>query len=144
MLMATPTTTTPTRRSALTFGAATIVAGITAAASASTTSGQDAELIALCDLFTENEARQFNLYVTIRDDDERDAALGPLSVEWNDLFDRIGQIEGPTSLAGARAMARAAIATMLLGVDGKPEPGRDPEDWFGFCVARYLAGSAGA
>jgi hypothetical protein len=51
--------TTPTRRYALGFSAAAIIAGLTKPAIASATSpNPDAELIALCDFFTQNEAKQ--------------------------------------------------------------------------------------
>src|SRR5271168_2828579 len=98
-----------TRRSALGFSAAAFVAGLTTPAIAGSPN-PDAGLIALCDLFTQNEAKQASLYVTIRDDDERDLALEPLTEEWRALIDQIEQIEGPTTMAGARAMARAALA----------------------------------
>jgi hypothetical protein len=104
----------------------------------------DAGLIALCDLFTQNEAKQASLYVTTRDDDERDVALEPLTEEWRALIDQIEQIEGPTTMAGARAMARAALATTPRGCDGAPKVGCDPEDWFHICIARFLTGSAAA
>jgi hypothetical protein len=42
------------------------------------TPNADEALIALCDLFVQNEAQQASLYATIRDDDERDVALEPL------------------------------------------------------------------
>jgi hypothetical protein len=68
-----------------------------------------AELIALCDLFVQNEAKQAGLFVTIRDDDERDAPLKPLSAEWDDAelhaararhTARMDEYDGGTKFAG--------------------------------------------
>jgi hypothetical protein len=76
--------------------------------------------------------------------DERDAALGPLSEEWRALLDQIEQMEGPTTMAGARAMARAALATTPLDCDGDLKIVCDPEDWFNVCIARFLVGESAA
>jgi hypothetical protein len=135
--------TTPTRRSAMRFSAAAIVAGFTTPVLASTAApNPDAELIALCDLFTQNEAKQANLYVTIHDEKERDLALDPLSAEWRGLLDQLEQMDGPTTMAGASAMARAALATCPRNLDGDLQVGGDPEGWFGIRIAQFLAGSA--
>jgi hypothetical protein len=135
--------TTPTRRSALGLSAAAIIAGLTKPAIASAMSpNPDAELIALCDLFTQNEAKQNGLFVTIRNDDERDVALEPLSAEWRSLLDQIEQFDGPATMAGARAMARAALATCPVNLDGSLQMGGDPEGWFHICIAKFLVGSA--
>jgi hypothetical protein len=108
------------------------------------TPNADEALIALCDLFVQNEAQQASLYATIRDDDERDVALEPLCSEWQTLIDQIKQIEGPTTIAGATAMARAARATTPLDREGDLKVGGDPEDWLHHCIARFLAGGAAA
>jgi hypothetical protein len=134
-----------TRRSALLTGLSAVAAGLATPTLANTIApNPDAELIALCDLFTQNEAKQASLFVTIHDDDERDAALEPLSEEWRALLDQIEQMEGPTTMAGARAMARAALATTPLDCDGDLKIGCDPEDWFNVCIARFLVGESAA
>ncbi len=80
------------------------------------------------------------LHETISNDNELDAALEPLHVEWQSLMDRIEQIDGPTTMAGARAMARAALALTPRNLDGDLQVGSNPEDWFHLCVAQFLAG----
>jgi hypothetical protein len=140
MSQATNDYNTPTRRSALGFGAAAKGAGQATPVVAAP--NPDAELIALCDLFTQNEAKQAILFATIHDDEEQEAALDPLSAEWRDLLSRIEQIDGPTTMAGARAMARAVLATSPRNLDGDLEIGSDPEDWFHVCIAQFLTGSA--
>jgi hypothetical protein len=137
MSQATQTPTTPTRRSAIGFS---LAAGLTAPALASEAE-PEAELIRLCDLFTQNEGKQANLYVTVHDERERDLALEPLSVEWRGLLDQIERMDGPTTMAGAKAMARAAIATTPRNIDGDLEVDGDPESWFLISIAQFLAGS---
>ena len=158
MPMATQTPTTPDRRSALGFGAAAIGVALTAPVMAitnlvtfdspfpiaSTKPDPDAELIRLCDLFTENEAKQRGLFVTVHDEDARDLLLEPLSIEWRGLLHQIEQMDGPTTMAGARAMARAALATCPRDINGDLEVGGDPEGWFHICVAQFLVGSTTA
>jgi hypothetical protein len=69
-------------------------------------------------------------------------ALEPLSAEWRSLLDQIEQFDGPATMAGARAMARAALATCPVNLDGSLQMGGDPEGWFHICIAKFLVGSA--
>ena len=151
MSQATNTPTTPTRRAAIGLSVAAFAAGLTAPARAKasdalcSTEGAhtpDAELIALCDRFVQNETKQASLYVTISDEDERDLALEPLLLEWRNLLDQIEQLDGPTTMAGAKAMARAALATCPRNLNGELEVGGDPEGWFHIAIAQFLVGDA--
>jgi hypothetical protein len=45
-------------------------------------------------------------------------------------------------MAGAKAMARAALATCPVNLDGSLQMGGDPEGWFHICIAKFLVGSA--
>jgi hypothetical protein len=135
-----PTQSTPTRRGVM-FSAAAIVAGFTIPTVAGA-ADPDAELIALCDRIVQNEAKQAGLFTTLSDDDERDAALDLLSLEWRDILTQIEQIDGPTTMAGTKAMARAALAMTPLNLDGGIKVGSNPEDWLYLCVAKFTAGSA--
>jgi hypothetical protein len=133
----------PTDRTALHFNVAAFAAGLTTPALASAPDA-DAELIPLCDRIVQNEAKQADLFATISNDDELTAALDPLALQQRDMLTQIEQIEGPTTMAGARAMARTALALMPRGPDGDLEVGNEPEDWLHASIAEFLVGSAAA
>ena len=98
----------------------------------------DAELIALCNRWLEFEAADADLYHTIKDDDERDLALNKLHLERDPIIDRVGEIEVPKTLEGARAMARVGLANIPRDLDGDYDVETNPEDWLFYGIAKFL------
>ncbi len=95
--------TTPTRRSALQFSAAAIVAGLTAPVVASAaTPGDDSGLIALCADFHRQQ-----VVADATDDDDDDGLAAALDVRWG-ISDRIAKTVAHTK-EGHKAKAKVAI-----------------------------------
>lgn len=104
----------------------------------------DAELIALCDQLAATDA-EITAVSRIQDaaagpaeEAAAEKAISAIYERRKDLFERIGV---PTSLAGARAVARAALATASRHADGEVvcDGGAD---WLAFVAAEFLAGEA--
>lgn len=103
----------------------------------------DAELIALCDRFAEIEAQENA--IEFEGDDEFDRARAPLDAERKAIKERLYDLPDPSTLAGARAMARAAMATAPREIDGQPYfDGGDAEEIFAFGAVQFLAADNGA
>jgi hypothetical protein len=140
------TTNTPSRRIALRLGAAAAVAGITSPALASVAApGADDELIALCDRMVQVQAMDRELY-SLSEDPDSDPVIGPrldaISKQWSRIMDDLADKE-PTTLEGARAMARAAVANMARCADGSIAIPDAPTQ-LAFDVVQWLAGSVAA
>jgi hypothetical protein len=121
MRSATPTNTTPTRRSAMRLSLAALTAGMAAPAIARTKTGMDAGLIALCDQFVANETERHLLC----EHDEYAPDFGPnharykqLGNEQAHLIDVIEECQSPTTPAGHAAMARAALTWVSRDPEG--------------------------
>jgi hypothetical protein len=138
------TSTTPGRRRLL-GGAAALLAGAAAvalprAAQAAST-GPDAELIRLCNRLVANRAEWLaliNSRHTIEDEKRTEPDNARLLAERHALLDQIEAAPDLSTMAGAAAMARAALADAPLGVGGHWEATEDCE-WLALTVAEYLA-----
>lgn len=105
----------------------------------------DAELIRLCDRFAEIELKKKAQYVEIKNDDERDRAREPLEAELKAIKQQLYALPDPSTLAGARAMARAAMASAPRDLDGTPYfDGGPAEEIFAFGAVQFLAAGNGA
>jgi hypothetical protein len=131
-----------TRRSAL--GLATAIAGIAAVPALAATS-PDAELIALCNRLV--AIRQAELALTeqlptesLVDEDEIEDALEQLDAEHRPLATLIYKHKRPTTIEGARAMARAALPHISKCADGSMVL-TDIGEWLSVRVAEFLSGS---
>jgi hypothetical protein len=102
------------RRRALQFSVAAIVAGIGEPALAAAAS-PDAELIRLSERLVALRSAEHSLLTAsdAPDDPDTDPTTGPLlranDAEWRTIMGRLADMS-PTTLAGAQAMARAALA----------------------------------
>lgn len=105
-------------------------------------SNPDAQLIRLCDRFVEIEEQEAALFDAIKDDTRRDVVAAPLRLEWQKILDWLEERDAPATLDGAKALARAALATSPKDRDGEMEVGHDPEDWLLICVAKFVIGVA--
>jgi hypothetical protein len=114
MPTATNSNTTPTRRSALGFSAAALAAGLTVPA-LDATSSPDAELIRLCDRLVNLRTYE---QATLDLDDYDEADLLESDREWDQLRNRVGEIDRPLTLAGASAMARCVVRHSYKCADG--------------------------
>jgi hypothetical protein len=141
--------TSTSRRSLVGGGASLLLAaaGIAAAHGATGASlagaGDDAELIALCDQLVEARIAWYALMMsrhTIEDERRTEPEYERL---WQLRVGLMDQIENAPSIAtpaGARALARAAIATAERGRDGHWDARHDGE-WLALQAAEYLAGA---
>jgi len=141
----------PSRRGLLagTTAAALVVAtaAVTAACGAphalADADGPDAELISLCDrLVTLEAARRTILYAqhTTEDEHRTEPELDVVCDEQQAVFDRITALPEPVTLAGARAMARAALSQAPIDRDGSLSP-MDDAEWLAFGAVTFLAAS---
>ncbi len=71
--------------------------------------GPDAELIAACDQLVQLRTHELAVFRQSDDDEATDDALAITDAEWNTLADRVGQIDRPETLDGAKAMARCVL-----------------------------------
>ena len=146
MHKANPEITILDRRFALRFGVAATVAGLTNPVAALTTPGADAGLIAACNrvlnLRTEMEAL-YAIRHTLADETRTQPALERLYQEEEIALGRIDDIGGPTTLAGARAMAEASLASAPRDSAGDLLFQGNAE-WLAFCVAEFLVERIGA
>jgi hypothetical protein len=133
--------TTTSRRTDLRGSMAALITGIAIPTGAGA-ANPDGEMITLCHRLVELEAAYDALCSTIEDDDERDAALLPVETEKSQIVSRVEEIGNPTTMEGAKAMARIALAHVPKGLDGTLRVGSNPEDWFFVCIAEFLTGSA--
>jgi len=134
--------TTPPRRFVLRFGAATTVAGLLAptALAAVRTAGADARLIAACNRLLNLQMEMEALHAirhTLADETRTQPALERLYQEEEIALGRIDDIGGPTTLAGARAMAEASLASAPRDSAGDLLFQGNAE-WLAFCVAEFL------
>ena len=126
MPKATPTHTTSSRRGLLARSTAALLAGAAAATvaraaplAAPVADGDEAEMILLCERLIALEAKRDNIFLAVEDDDEAERQSGLLTPERNEIRDRLYAIaKSPTSDAGRRAFARAALATSQRDADG--------------------------
>jgi hypothetical protein len=79
---------TPTRRSALGFSAAALIAGFTAPAIASTKPGLDVALIDLCDQFVATETERYRLI----EHDQNAPDSGPNNARYEQLGNEQGRL----------------------------------------------------
>jgi hypothetical protein len=149
MPKATHTTTTPTpARRGLLGGAAALVAAYAAtlplsalAASTGTGASPDAELIHLCDRLAANRAEWFalmNSRHTIEDEKRTEPDNDRLLAERRALLDQIEAAPDLSTMAGAAALARAALADTPVGVNGYWEA-REDNEWLALTAAQYVA-----
>jgi hypothetical protein len=97
----------------------------------------DAELIALCERLMAFEETARGLNRTIADGPGPDAAINALCEEQSAIGEKIQAIGYPTTKEGARAMARAGLATRDEAVDAP-----DLCDWLLLAAANYIVGVA--
>ncbi len=126
MPTATQTNTTPTRRSALSFSAAAIVAGLTAPVLAKgprvvRAPDPNAALISLCDQMVATETERYLLL----DHDDYAPDFGPNNARYEWLGDEVDRLADliedcapATGPAGHAAVARAALIWVELNLDG--------------------------
>ena len=112
MSTATATHTTPTRRSALGFSAAAIIAGMTTPVLAIAAAAPATKLATLCDQLVVTETELWLL----AEHDEHAPDFGPNNARYDQLIDErdrlmelIGDCQSPADQAGIVAMARAAM-----------------------------------
>jgi hypothetical protein len=147
MSQATNDYNTPTRRSALGFGAAAIVAGLATPAIAGGPD-PDGELIALCAEFDALE-RGIKAYYPggakyILCDAERDNATAPLDQEQRGLIDRMCELRAST-LNGIRARARTLVLWAADEAEGAECKSNCLDDRMRAAISRDLiAGSVAA
>ncbi len=104
----------------------------------------DAELIRCCDRIVQLEADARAIYAvrhTLEDERRTEPALDRLYAERDRYLSAIDELPVVTTLAGARAMARASVATAEKELDGNLSYQGDAE-WLAFTVAEFLAGKA--
>jgi hypothetical protein len=148
-LACTPNHTTPSRRAALGFSLAAIAAGLTVPALASvatTEPSPDAELNRLSDRIVAIQAEQNALFAvrhTVEDEERTDPEMNALYAERTRIFDLLFDLLDPTTLAGARAMARASIAIAPRERDGTIS-WSGGSGWLAWSAADFLAGSVAA
>ncbi len=136
-------TVTPTRRAALRFSLACAGAGRAMARAAPDV---DAGLIALCAIVAEQEAARQALYAvrhTLAEEQRTGPALQALYTASEQAVDRLMALPPPSTIAGLRAMARAAVAIAPRDWDGAIMPQGDAE-WLAFAIATVLANGAAA
>jgi len=108
------------------------------------TSNDDAELIRLCDRLVAIEAERAAIFETVAED-EQDRALDAATGEYDQIEARLAELGNPTTLAGMRAMARAAVATAPKNTAGEVTAGvAGLSEWLAFGVVEAMAGSTGA
>jgi hypothetical protein len=144
----------PSRRGLLAGSAAAALVAATAAVTAAgapaasaphwrDTDSPDAELISLCDrLVTLEAARRTILYAqhTTEDEHRTEPELDVVCDEQQAVFDRITALPEPVTLAGASAMARAALSEAPIDHDGSLSP-MDNAEWLAFGAITFLAAS---
>ena len=78
----------------------------------------DAELVQLCDRLAFLRTEECSLYRSMPDGDELEAILAPMDQEWWSTVERIHALDGPLTMEGARAMARAIVPCTIHHPDG--------------------------
>jgi hypothetical protein len=129
---------TSTRRNALRISAA----GFGAPAVAFAAPGADAELIRLCNLLIANQREieaLLKVRKTVADERRTEPQLGELSDNEENFVDRIIDLPEISTLAGARAMARASLAIAPRDSDGSITM-EDRSECLVWSVAEFLAG----
>jgi hypothetical protein len=136
-------TGTPTRRATLRFSLAYASAGWATARAAP---DADADFIALCTVVVEKEAARQALHAvrhTLAEEQRTEPALQALYAASEQVMERLMALPAPTTMAGLRAMARAAAAIAPRDWDGAIMPQGDAE-WLAFGVVTILANAAAA
>jgi hypothetical protein len=134
-----------TRRHALRLGglaALAVVLLVAVSKAAEPAAGPDAELIASCDALVDWETRWETFCAsrhTIEEEERTEPQEMALSEEYEALIDRIEKAAAPTTIAGAAAMARAAMATAQRTLDGELTPNTNGE-WLALEAAQFFAG----
>jgi hypothetical protein len=145
MPTATQPNTTPTRRSALGFSAAAIVAGLTMPALAGP-ANPDAELIALCDRLVTTERELLAIYdlrKTQEDEKRTEHLVDAIFAEQGAIVDRIEGIPGVATVDGLRSMARASLAIAPKRHNGSAYFDGSDAEGLALVIVRILdAGSA--
>jgi hypothetical protein len=144
MPQATGCHTTPTPRTVRQFSHAELVAGLTAPVLAATAPA-DAELIVLCDRLVAAEGEISALAATqntIEDEHRTKSQLDAMLANRNRVFDQIYNQPEVTTVAGALAMARAAIAVAPRNIDGEIIWAGNGE-YLAWSVAEFIVGRGG-
>ena len=137
MPTATHTHITPTRRSVI---AAFSAAAITRPTKAATS--PDAAIIATVNRLLANAAdmdRLSDQRLTIAAERATQAQMDVLVDQGNEIADCLEELGRPTTLAGVKAMARAALRFHPAYCDGDVEAGEDLTDWLTVTVMQALA-----
>jgi hypothetical protein len=79
---------------------------------------REQELIRLCDRFTDLAQQYDAICDANHHDDVQDALLAPIIAEQREIELRVMELGNPTTPAGIRAMARAAVADAPKATDG--------------------------
>ena len=108
--------------------------------------GADAALVQHCGRIMQIDAELMAIFrtrLTLEDEARTEPALDRLDDELEHHLAAIDRLPAPATLAGAKAMAGAALATAMKGRDGKPcaQDGNDSER-LALMVARFLVGRA--
>jgi hypothetical protein len=116
-------TPSPSRRRLLTGSAASLLATVAAVAAvrAATPTGDDAEIIRLCERLLQPEAEQDALLAgchTIAEEHRTESQRAALDDEQELIWDQLSRLDDPVTLAGASAMARTAAALWSQEPDG--------------------------
>jgi hypothetical protein len=137
--------TIPSRRRALRFSLAALMAGAAGPAgvfnSARAMPGADAELIALCAVVVEKEAARQALHAlrhTIADEQRTEPAMQALYDESEQAMCTLMALPGPSTVAGLQAMAWASIVVAPHDLEGEIIHPGDAE-WLAFRVVTFLA-----
>jgi len=102
----------------------------------------DAELIKICNRLVASEEEMLAIHATrhsMEDERRTEPDLDVLRAEQETLMEAMGDLDYPSTLAGARAMARASIALAELDQDGEPVVPADDSEWLAFVLAQALA-----
>lgn len=136
----------PSRRSLLAAGTAAMLTGATIAAARAAPTGDDAELIGLCNRLVANRAEWVALCQsrhTLEDERRTEPDNQRLNDELRAMLDQIEAAPDLSAMAGAAAMARAAIALTPLNKAGDHWEASEDNEWLALTVAEFLAGRAG-
>lgn len=135
-------TLSTTRRNTLGFGAAAVASGSCVLSPVGAHAHPDADLIRLCARIIAIEAEQATLFTirhTLDDEARTDPAMNALYDERDQVFDQLRHLLRPTTIDGARAVARASLALAPRANNGDILWVGDSER-LAWSVADYLAG----
>ena len=110
------------RRSTLRAAMAGAAAAVALTSIANASGNPDARFIADCDEYVVATRAEWASFKTIRDDDERDVAMAENRARQETLIKRIWAVDKIHTPEGARAAARAILASSTRAVDGDFAP----------------------